>query len=549
RQSNNNAGFTIMEMLIAVGILAIVATVSVGVYVGYLRSAESVDSLATISVLKQRVAVLTGANQGLITCDDSMVKPGDLDNPYLDMNISPVAIDAADPSKGYTTGAAITARVDQHGTEGVLVAKTLLEELQGQNAAVKDITVSDTVTSFVVLLSEPGKPICKPTTQVASSPAGTTGTSGTAGTTGTAAVAAQTTQQVVVTPRASQPTPKPVAATVTVCPAGQEWITILTNGVPSKACGAPCLPGERRNDAGLCFTDTPPQPPQWTMNLPDPGVPPVVAAPGQQPTCPAGKTLMSAFVQGQLTNTCVTQCPAGETVDGSGNCVARCAAPNVWDASLRACIDPAQPPACPAGQSRTNGACTCDNGGQVLPDGTCQEVDKPCEDTYGPTCDLDFGIAMCPEEFVREMCAKYCGLCTGSVMKPIPTTRGNAPEPVMPYFSPEIQRMLPITGETLVLDDQALVQMFGVTSPDGTPLTVTDMQIEVFSNNLVRNPWIATRRADGRWAVTAVGDTYANVQTAMGFRNACQVTVQMHVTFSNGSGSTQASPVVNGCRQ
>ncbi|XOV86922.1 MAG: type II secretion system protein [Pseudomonadota bacterium] len=536
--SKNHAGFTIMEMLIAVGILAIVATVSVGVYVGYLRSAESVDSLATVSVLKQQVAVLAGANQGLITCDDSMVKPGDLDNPYLDVSISPVAIDDADPSKGYAAGAAITARVDRHGAEGVLVAKTLLEELKGQNGAVQDITDSDTVTSFVVLLSEPGKPICNAAAQVASSQAGTAGTAAGAG----------QPAQVVVTPRANQPAPKPVAATVTSCPAGQEWITVLTNGVPSKACGAPCLPGERRNNAGLCFKDTPPPPPQWAMNLPDPGVPPLAAAQGQRPTCPAGKTLMSAFVQGQLTNTCVTQCPAGETVDGSGSCVARCAAPNVWDASLRACIDPAQPPACPTGQSRTNGACTCDNGGQVLPDGTCQEVDKPCEDTYGPTCDLDFGIGMCPEEFVREMCAKYCGLCTGNVMKPIPTTRGDAPKPVMPYFSPEIQRMLPITGETLVLDDQALVKMFGVTSPDGTPLTVTGVNIEVFSNNLVRNPWTATRRADGRWAVTAVGDTYANVQTSMGFRNACQVTVQMHVTFSNGSGSTQASPIVNGCR-
>jgi hypothetical protein len=36
-----------------------------------------------------------------------------------------------------------------------------------------------------------------------------------------------------------------------------------------------------------------------------------------------------------------------------------------------------------------------------------------CEDSYGPTCDLDFGLGMCGEDFVQQMCAKYCGVCGG----------------------------------------------------------------------------------------------------------------------------------------
>jgi prepilin-type N-terminal cleavage/methylation domain-containing protein len=163
--SRSNGGFTIMEMLIAVGILGIVATVSVGVYVGYLRTAETVDPLETISVLKQQVAILNGADQGLIACDDSMVNPGGLDNPYMTLSIVPAELDAVDLTKGYGVAVAVHASVDIHGSVGVQVARSLHDELVGADAIVSDAVLKDSVVAFVVLVSNPGQSICVPPMQ------------------------------------------------------------------------------------------------------------------------------------------------------------------------------------------------------------------------------------------------------------------------------------------------------------------------------------------------------------------------------------------------
>jgi hypothetical protein len=269
------------------------------------------------------------------------------------------------------------------------------------------------------------------------------------------------------------------------------------------------------------------------------------------PACPDGTKLLATFVNGALTNTCVKECAADETVNASGQCVARCRAPMAWDGSLNTCVNPEAPPACPSGLVRNAGAsaCTCPNSGEVLqPDGTCR---VRCIDDYGSTCHADFGQAMCTDRFVSDMCVKFCTGCTGQWTTAYPETRGEGTKPTMPYFGPPVQNMLPrAIGETLVLDDQALVRMFGVTSPDGSPLSVTSLKLGGQAQG--DDMWSVERRDDGRWVIRTVGDTTRIVQRLRVYGsentyNSCDSYRRIDITFTNASGSTTSAPLYMSC--
>ena len=92
-------GYTMLEMIIALGLAASLGTIAVIAYIGYQRSAETVDGLATISIMEERFAVrqvLEGDQ--LVICDNSLVRPGDLDNNYMELAITTLPLDSTDPS-------------------------------------------------------------------------------------------------------------------------------------------------------------------------------------------------------------------------------------------------------------------------------------------------------------------------------------------------------------------------------------------------------------------------------------------------------------------
>jgi hypothetical protein len=340
-------------------------------------------------------------------------------------------------------------------------------------------------------------------------------------------------------PRANQSAPTPAASAAT-CPAGQEKVLITTGTQAQSACAPKCQTGERRSTAGLCIQDVPPPVPTWAANTPNPGTPPPPAEPGKLPTCASGSKLATTFVQGVLTNTCVTEsCPTGQKPDGSGQCVPRCTAPRIWDQLLNICIDKNSPPACPGGLARSgDGQCTCANGVLPAADGSCSAI---CNDDYGSTCDADFGVAMCIDPFVSGMCQKYCGICTaGSSELP---KRGTGGAPVMPAIAPWMEGILPrIAGETVVLDDKQLVTLFGVVSPDGSPVSITKVEVAglPFQRD-TSSAYDVRRRDDGRWQITATSAINELRLTSLG--NAYQAVDEgfsLIVTFTNGVGSTQS---------
>jgi hypothetical protein len=256
------------------------------------------------------------------------------------------------------------------------------------------------------------------------------------------------------------------------------------------------------------------------------------------PICPSGSKLVAAFVQGVLTNTCVAEtCPADQKPNGSGQCVSRCNAPLIWDQLLNTCIDKASPPVCPGGLARNgDGQCTCANGVLPAADGSCTAV---CTDDYGSTCDADFGQAMCADPFISGMCLRYCGLCkAGSTELP---KLGSGGAPVMPALAPMMPGILPrIAGETMVLDDQQLTKLFGVVSPDGSPVSIT--KVEVAGQLDTSAAYDVRRRDDGRWQITATSAANAPrlMSDGRGTYQAADLDFTLSITFTNGVGSTRS---------
>lgn len=163
KRPSGSTGFSIIEMLIAVGLVAILATVATVAYVGYQRSSETVDSLATVSIMRERLAVSRAlAGEQLLTCDNSLTEPGDLDDLYMDLTISAVPLDEADPTQGYGGGVAIVARADTHGANGVAAAQQLHEQLSGQGADIRGAILTDSAVSFTVLVTDSDQPHCLP---------------------------------------------------------------------------------------------------------------------------------------------------------------------------------------------------------------------------------------------------------------------------------------------------------------------------------------------------------------------------------------------------
>jgi prepilin-type N-terminal cleavage/methylation domain-containing protein len=342
-------------------------------------------------------------------------------------------------------------------------------------------------------------------------------------------------------PRANQPAPQPVAAAAN-CPAGQEKVLITSGAQAQSACAPRCQSGERRNTAGLCIKDQPPPPPAWAVSAANPGTPPPSAPPGQLPTCATGTKLVTTFVQGVLTSTCVADaCPAGQKPDASGQCVSRCSAPLIWDLLMNTCIDKTSPPACPGGLGRSgDGQCTCASGVLPAADGSCSVV---CRDDYGSTCHADFGQAMCTDPFVSDMCMQFCGLCqVGSGGSSALPKRGSGGAPVMPAIAPWMPGILPRNaGETVVLDDQQLAKLFGVVSPDGSPVSITNMEVAETQPGTAE-AYDVRRREDGRWQVTATSAAHTTRFASDGRRTyqAVDLGFFLRVTFTNGVGSTQS---------
>jgi prepilin-type N-terminal cleavage/methylation domain-containing protein len=164
----NETGFSVLEILVALAIVAILAAMATAAYVNSTSSAETVDAIATISVLEEQLQLKAEVEGPGNACDNQLVSAGGLENVFMDMNIVPFPLDANDLSKGYGAGLSVSSASDKHGSEGVKATRLLWEEVSNQNKVTSKPLLSDSIVSFAVLLTHKSQPFCSATpTQIA----------------------------------------------------------------------------------------------------------------------------------------------------------------------------------------------------------------------------------------------------------------------------------------------------------------------------------------------------------------------------------------------
>ncbi|MFT7685264.1 MAG: prepilin-type N-terminal cleavage/methylation domain-containing protein [Candidatus Azotimanducaceae bacterium] len=187
RHSQQN-GFTMIELLIVAIVSGILMTLAATVYSGYIVQTETVELVNAYKATELEVRAPARTSSGLRVCDNSLVAVENLANSYVQLSIQAIPNDPLDPAsdQGYGAALRVTATLDQQGTNGLAIASAFYKEASGSR---RQGVISDSVVTFDVLLSVPGRPYCEHLTKVATTsatPALTAGTTAaTAGLTGT----------------------------------------------------------------------------------------------------------------------------------------------------------------------------------------------------------------------------------------------------------------------------------------------------------------------------------------------------------------------------
>lgn len=162
-----------------------------------------------------------------------------------------------------------------------------------------------------------------------------------------------------------------------------------------------------------------------------------------------------------------------------------------------------------------------------------------CEDTYGSTCDVDFGLHLCGDDFVRDICQKFCGVCgspSGAAQAAAPTSPPKpVPAPMVQGSTPQAPQVPASAGtprigsyRTGVASDiwaQSFLFIYKATSPDGSPVRVTKIELPPGSGTAD-----ITGRGDIKLTPGAPGDytMYVTLTNASG-------TLRVPATFSVGN--------------
>ncbi len=301
----SSKGFTILELMISLGIIAIIAAIATGLYFNYITESESATVLSEISDAEKKVQIAIETDtDGLIHCDDTLLDFSQLASKgYLEVTVSPLPLDTSDPTAGNAPALIIEARVDKHGGEGINLARTLHEELSNTTNRVEDATVTDTIVTFAVRLNN--SPACDNAVASVQQPTG---------------------QQ----PPAPAPDPAAQAATVSQCKSTETLFAgscykVCNDGfhdTPSGCARGDCPAGQVLDGKGYCNALAPPPA----------AAPPAGANPPVTPACRANEKVNS--IDGSCMKACndgwhldgakcaMGDCPAGQVLDGNGYCAA-----------------------------------------------------------------------------------------------------------------------------------------------------------------------------------------------------------------------------------
>jgi prepilin-type N-terminal cleavage/methylation domain-containing protein len=154
-------GFTIIELLVTMAVVAILAAVAVPVYQNYIVRAKSADILVQFDAARTRTgtALISAPKNG--RCADVANALGSTSIPDNYARLA-YAFEAVGSNVGpsYRPVLTVCASAARHGVLGVRVARAAYDELSKQGVAEPGPVLTDSVVSFSLRLSEASRAIC-----------------------------------------------------------------------------------------------------------------------------------------------------------------------------------------------------------------------------------------------------------------------------------------------------------------------------------------------------------------------------------------------------
>lgn len=263
---NRANGFTILELLSVVVIIAILGAIAVISYQKYSERARGAEIIEKYDALRTGVH----AKGNTAKFDDCAVLAGELGSANLASEYATLAYGFEAVSGGYRPVLTICAQARQNGSLGTMVARDVHDTMTKTGAVEKGAVLTESVVSFALRLSDGDAPLCKTYSSQTRTACGAPQV---------AAQAATPTTQPTEQPTAPQGRPKEEKQTKGVgdiycstdnakavgwgldncrawyqanpCPAGTErvldWPRAQPPGSIPSSCQPPCPPGEVRD--------------------------------------------------------------------------------------------------------------------------------------------------------------------------------------------------------------------------------------------------------------------------------------------------------------
>lgn len=149
-------GFTLLEIMIVVAIIAILAGLAVVLYNGYLERARSAEIVEKYDAMRTRVGVMVAEGR-LGNCADFVET---LDRTALVYPYAKLEYDFVAVAGGYRPGLAVCGVAHTHGSLGVKVARAAYNTLLKNGQVDKHVLLTDTLVCFTARLTDAATPVC-----------------------------------------------------------------------------------------------------------------------------------------------------------------------------------------------------------------------------------------------------------------------------------------------------------------------------------------------------------------------------------------------------